>query len=346
MFFERNKIKSVREHIHSHATAINALISTTDVTTFEITLNSINDVKQYDQGEQISAEHLNELKSQVKTSLIHLTNYITEAAKNPKSSIQPIADPVDYLLTVTDYLYVMAQEKLGCPNIPLFIFDQDIKNTLEASALAIDRSFAKFEMTKESALAEQRGKDAKVVGKILQSHMKSIHDGVDKPKHVGEMIAEYQALKERQSNHGAIWRFFHPGENKARTALLKQMRSAISASLPQGMKIDLTKVAPAEIARRLADARIRGNVEVAGPHRIEGKMCEKIFGCAAADDTLIQQPNAGLESEFKEPLNLDSEFVVDANGKKEELSAPVSASVESEKDVAVAKEGNEFCLFN
>ena len=108
MFFEREKIKSIRAHIHNHATAINALISTTDVTTFEITLNSINDVRQYNQGEQIDAEHLAELKSQVKTSLTNLTNYITTAAKDSKNPIQPIDDPADYLLTVTDYLYISA----------------------------------------------------------------------------------------------------------------------------------------------------------------------------------------------------------------------------------------------
>ena len=343
MFFEREKIKSIRAHIHSHATAINALISTTDVTTFEITLNSINDVRQYNQGEQIDAEHLAELKSQVKTSLIHLTNYITTAAKDSKNPIQTIADPADYLLTVTDYLYVMAQEKLGCPNIPLFIFDQDIKNTLEKSALAIDRSFGKYQMTKEAAFIAQRGKNADEVKKNFQKHMNGFREGLDKPTHIGEMIVEYQALKERQSNHGAVWRFFHPGENKARTALLKQMKDTISGALPKGMKIDLTKETAADVAQRFADARIRGSVEVAGPNRMDDKKVEAIFGHPAANDALIGQASASLENDIKEPMNLDADFIKDVNGAKEEIAAP---AVANEKDEALAKEGNEFSLFN
>ena len=343
MFFEREKIKSVRAHIHSHATAINALISTTDVTTFEITLNSINDVKQYDQGEQIDAEHLAELKSQVKTSLTHLTNYITTAAKDSKNPMQPIADPADYLLTVTDYLYVMAQEKLGCPNIPLFIFDQDIKNTLEKSALAIDRSFGKYQMTKEAAFIAQRGKNADEVKKNFQKHMIEFREGTDKATHIGEMIVEYQALKERQSNHGAIWRFFHPGENKARNSLLKGMKQTISGALPKGMKIDLTKETAADVAQRFADARIRGTVEVAGLNRMDDQKAEKIFGHPLANDALIEQASASLENDIKEPMNLDVDFIKDVNGAKEEIAAP---AVANEKDEALAKEGNEFSLFN
>ena len=343
MFFEREKIKSVRAHIHSHATAINALISTTDVTTFEITLNSINDVRQYNQGEQIDAEHLSELKSQVKTSLTHLTNYITTAARDSKNPIQPIADPADYLLTVTDYLYIMAQEKLGCPNIPLFIFDQEIKKTLEESALAIDRSFAKYKMTKEAAFIAQRGKNADEVKKNFQNHMNAFRKGADKPTHIGEMIVEYQALKERQSNHGAIWRFFHPGENKARNSLLKKMKETISGALPQGMKIDLTKETAADIAQRFADARIRGIVEVAGPNRMDDKKAEQIFGHPAANDALIEQASASLENDIKEPMNLNEEFIKDINGAKEDVAAPAIAD---ENDEAIAKEGNEFSLFN
>ena len=57
-------------------------------------------------------------------------------------------------------------------------------------------------LKKENTFKQQRGKDAAVVSKEFGRHVDGIKNG-KKAESIGKMIAEYQALKERQKNHTA-----------------------------------------------------------------------------------------------------------------------------------------------
>ena len=52
---------------------------------------------------------------------------------------------------------------------------------------------------------------------------------------MAELFADYKALKDRQNNHGAIWRFFHSKENQERNNLLKQMEDVMKKKLPDNV---------------------------------------------------------------------------------------------------------------
>ena len=143
-------------------------------------------------------------------------------------------------------------------------------------------------------------------------------DGIKKGKKaesMGKMIAEYQALKDRQKNHNAFWRFFHRTENKDRNALIEKMGKFIRDQLPEGMKkINLDEAIPALVSRNLADARIRGEVEVAGPRRLDPATASRVFGCSPVNEEIANQQKLFDELTQKVPLSRDVNFLNDVIG--------------------------------
>lgn len=132
---------------------------------------------------------------------------------------------------------------------------------------------------------------------------------------MGKIIAEYQDLKDRQKNHNAFWRFFHRTENKDRNALIEKMGKFIREQLLEGMKnINLDEAVPALVSRKLADARIRGEVEVAGPRRLDPTTATRVFGCSPASEDIVNQQKLFDELAQKVPMSGDVNFMNDVIG--------------------------------
>jgi hypothetical protein len=237
-------------------------------------------------------------------------------------------------------------EQLGCPNMPLFHFDPNIKNTLTKSAMEIHRAFVKYDVSREDTFKQQRGKDASEVSKEFERHIDGIKKG-KKAESMGKMIAEYQALKDRQKNHNGFWRFFHRTENKDRNALIEKMGKFIRGQLPEGMKkINLDEVIPAVVSRNIADALIRGEVEVAGPRRLDPTTATRVFGCAPVNEEIANQQKLFNEFSPKEQLSKNEKFLKDVNGtdKVKTDNVPKAEAVNKDKEVVI--DGNEFSIFN
>ena len=161
------------------------------------------------------------------------------------------------------------------------------------------------------------------------------------------MIAEYQALKERQKNHNVFWRLFHRTENKDRNALIEKMGKFIRKQLPEGMKkINLDEVLPVAVSRNIADALIRGEVEAAGPRRFDPTTASQVFGCSPANEEIANQQKLFNEFSQKEQLSKDEKFLKDVNGTDKEKTNNVPKSEEVNKDKEVVIDGNEFSIFN
>jgi hypothetical protein len=231
----------------------------------------------------------------------------------------------------------------------IFEFDPDIKKAIEESAIKMDSTLHKYDISTRREFTQQRGKNAKELESRLIAHKAAIREQKNKPQHVGELIAEYQALKERQSRHGAIWRFFHSTENKERNALLANMAKTISGTMGQIFPKDrfknLDALNPSEIAREFANARIRGNVEVAGRNRLENT--EKFFGTLDAESNKELQNNIEINSQLeKMPMGNNKDFVADINGKQEEIVQPINENKANEKENIIAKDDGGFSLFD
>ena len=228
--------------------------------------------------------------------------------------------------------------------MPIFIFDPDLKQAVISASIDIHKSFVKYDMTKEATYKNQRGKDAIEVNKTFNENMLALRNGESKSRTVGNMVAEYQALSKRQKDHNAFWRFFHKQENIDRNNLLAEMKNAIKNALPEGMKnVDLDKVKPAEVARELVNARIRGKVEIAGSERMSEKGMMRIYGCKAAVEA--EPPVSEVENFLlKEPMNRFELFMNDISDKSTTaVTEPIQAPLKNEK--VPSKDGDDFRLF-
>ena len=343
MYFERSKIQAVKSHVGDHARNIKVVIDLKDKSLFDFTLDTIINEKQYNQGEQISTTHLNLLKAVVNQTIKHMENHLIDSANDPNTPTPSIPNIVDYFATATDYLYVKAQEKLGCPNMPLFIFDEKIDKAIENASLNVSHALVKHDISKQDVYKQQRRKDADVVSRNLEKHWTAIQNGENKPEHLGRVIAEYQALQKRQNGHGAIWRFFHGAENEARTNLLRSLSEKIKDALPKPLKgIDLSTVDPSDVARTMTDARIRGELAVAGEQRLISKT-EKIFGQLDAERELLNQKNE-LELN-RQQMNTNPDFLKDVNGKQSEISNRIDDQ-SLNKDNIITKDDNDFRILD
>ena len=345
MYFKQSDIQKVKKIITERSTKLNVMIGAKDEAAFDKVINSILKQKKYLEGEDIDKKHMTALKSNVSIAISNLSDYLIKNADNIRATTD-LSKPVEYLSTALDAFYITAMEKLGCPNMSLFHFDPNIKQTLIKSAMDLHRSFVKYDVSREDTFKQQRGKDAVEVSKEFERHVEAIKKG-KKAESMGKMIAEYQALKDRQKNHNGFWRLFHRTENKDRNALIEKMGNFIRGQLPEGMKkINLDEVIPAIVSRNIADALIRGEVEVAGLKRFDPKTSAQVFGCAPADEEVINQQRLFDELSQKEQLSKDDKFLKDVNGteKAKINNAPKSETVNKEKEAVI--DGNEFSIFN
>ena len=117
---------------------------------FENELSELADKRTYKEGEAPDAD-----------DLLKITNEVALALSAVCPEMGKKANLTDSLMTVTDYLYAMTQEKLGCPDIPLSFGDATRKHVRK---LAIETK-SKRDLTYDSYFVEstynkQRRKDA------------------------------------------------------------------------------------------------------------------------------------------------------------------------------------------
>lgn len=349
MYFRKSDIQKVIKHVRKHAKDIGLLIFKEDVTMFLHELDDILENKKYREGEQIDPSDMQRMYPWIESAIKKYTGAVIVDAKKSIQPMDPIADPTDHLLTITDYYFALAQEKLGCPNMSLFLFNDRIEKTVEKCALEIDNAFPKYNYSVDAEFKSQRGKDADELLGRFNDHRKAISNKNNTAKHMGELICEYQALKKRQKNHNAFWRAFHRGENKARNALLKSMESTIMGTVdkvfPKGTYTDVNSLNPSEIARKLADARIRGNVAVAASYRTETKT-QAIFGCPEADSIRAKEFDINLDFDGKIPMSNEKEFLKEFEVKNTDVSEPFKEDKKIEKDNIIAQDEMSFNLLD
>ena len=132
-------------------------------------------------------------------------------------------------------------------------------------------------------------------------------------------------------------------------ALLANMAKTISNTMgqifPKERFKNLDALNPSEIAREFANARIRGNVEVAGRNRLENP--EKFFGTLDAESNKELQNNIEINFQLeKMPMGNNKDFVADINGKQEEIIQPINENKAIEKENIIAKDDGGFSLFD
>lgn len=345
MFFKRSDIQKANDNVMDRVRKLNVIIGKADQKRFNDTIGNILLSRKYREGEDIDKDHMEVLKSDINTAIDNLGKHLVKNVQRYQNTVD-LSNPVEYLVTAVDAWFVSAMAQLGCPNMPLPHFDPVIKQTLTQSAIEIQRSYVSYNISKGETFSQQRGKDAAEVSKIFEQHAAKIK-GSGKPEAVGKMIAEYQALKERQNNHNVFWRIFHRTENRDRNELLKKMSEEIKKALPKEMeKLDLDKANPFDISRKIADARIRGEVEVAGPKRYDAQTAAQVFGVTPSSEEISEQQKLFDELSQKEPMSKDTNFINDIIGTENAKPNNTYDKESVNNDKVIEKTGNEFSLFN
>ena len=115
MYFETSEIKNVRRHIADHAKEIGLELLEDDYQLYTKAIESIIEFqgRKYEEGEQLNGDHYDALKDWVKKAVMNSADIVIYDARKGRLPQKPINDPADYLLTVTDYYYTTAMQKLG-----------------------------------------------------------------------------------------------------------------------------------------------------------------------------------------------------------------------------------------
>ena len=328
MFFEKEKIGKVKEFVENRAKNANLNIKIS--TDFLQALESINQETTYREGQLLSQEHQNTLRAIVRNAI---DDHAAEIISNANEKDYTIDNPMEYYAIISDYYFVIALEKLGCPNIPLFI-NNDIKETVDNAARRTHQAISKYNnISTDETFKNQRYKNAKEVDKIYSRHRSNLRkhkDGITLfAKDVGELLAEYQALKERQSNHGKIWRFFHRKENDKRTELLNQMKATVKSLIPKRLNdadINIDTIQPSELAQKLADHYLLESYNKLVSDRFYDKTAN-IFGSKPADSDLYNSNASIINSNDNSKIAMKNEnnFANDIiNDSINELASPVN----------------------
>ena len=319
MYFEVSKISDVMNHVQNRAPKIGVTHSIDNLRFFGVIIDSIKENRKnngkglYRQGEDIDPEELKNIREAVQGFVEAEKERLLAKANDPKQPLKNIKNSAEYFATFADYYYVKAMQQLGCPNMPLFMFDNGFKKTIEDSAIAVHEAKTSYnDITTHNAYTHQRYVDADKLDKAFNPIFTNIDTNRHSPRDVGTLIAQYKALEMRQSNHGSVWRFFHQTENKARTDLLKKMDTYIKKALPTKLKnINLDQAIPAQVAREFANHNIKANVEYALTNRFANRTVE-IYGCQAADEFMMEQYRFENVNE-KVPLTNETNIINDVS---------------------------------
>lgn len=313
MYIKKESINDVFEKAKEKFQKTGLRLNSDSMKRFENELAQIAEDRAYKEGEKIDNLHLSKIVNEV--GLV-INTVIADMVKNENSS------PMEQLMGVTDYLYAMTMQKLGCPDIPAS-FGAEMKRSVGTFATTINSHLTLKQSTTYGldVYLDQRGKDASVVLEELSEPLNAAKESKATPTQVQKLIAEYQALQKRQNDHGFFWRMFHPVENGKRQALLTDMETALKGML--GENLNLVKCNSLTLAEGMLGKSVAEDVKVAFA---DDGMSERIGVSAEAFAGSDVMKNANestqeLRNSLAQALSLNDKQNIQApENKKAELS--------------------------
>lgn len=342
MYLTKEQIKTARKNNHEKCREYNIPFPTKYLQDFEQTLSAFEN--KYKEGTQIEKEDLALFGEKTAGLLRFMTGVMREQAQKGERTKMP--RPEEFVMAATDYLYLQCMEKLGCPNIPV-AFNDNVKKVMTACARELHRNYVKFDFSKEKAFKEQRRIDAdKLLAGNVGENLRDINEGRMNLSKIGRLIADYQALTERQKRHTGVWRFFHGKENEARNALIGEMRASLKKVL--GPNVDIDNAIPAEVSRKLAFDRIDNNIEKAISERFE--KTELVYGVEKVPDNANSVSSNELDKDgdlLREHIDIkDNNFSLfdGGNQNSQQKSQPIEPKEKDDCATEIEAKSNEFSL--
>lgn len=261
MFIKKDKVTSIQERTFEEYAKYRSLVNEELMDEYKALLKGIAEKGEYQEGEMITDGDLASINKSVKKILEDVKKNIIANGESMQKNEKMSYDCVTPMIAMTDYMFVTAMETLGCPYIPNS-FGPEIHEALEHQAKQADAQLKKAEYTSissEEHYNDQRKKDADVVRANNSELIRTVKQKKASPEKVATLLAEYQALKQRQNNHTFLWKMFHGDENKARNTLLSDMEKALKVVL--GNNVYLDKISPVKVAVNMEDKIINGQLE-------------------------------------------------------------------------------------
>ena len=223
------------------------------------------------------------------------------------------------LMAATDYLYAMAMEKLGCPDIPAS-FGADVCNNNQKHAKELDtqikKSYFDDQYPTKTYFDKQRKKDADEVRRNNKQLISDCNSKIANTDQLAELVAEYQALNLRQKGHGRIWRFFHSGENDERTELLEDMKAAIINAVGVEVSLEPTEKTPADIAILLNNRLIEQKaIEAAKPDVFAGRYnITDMVKYDPSEQVINVSKENNVDNQKRISINIDNNEIIENDG--------------------------------
>jgi hypothetical protein len=216
---------------------------------YQALLDGIARKHAYRVGEAIDPDDLTRINAKVTTILKNMSNGIV-GLKMEEGDLQRY-DCFSSMVAATDHMFAMALKTLGGPDMPAS-FGPEIQEQIKSLAAGTEVALKRRHYNKLSTaihFRDQRKLPAKTVKRINRQTMIKVKKNTASPREVASLVAEYQALKQRQDHHTFIWRFFHGKENEERMALLETMKASIASVL--GTDVEIDKLDPMSVADTL-----------------------------------------------------------------------------------------------
>ena len=228
---------------------------------FQSVLDGIARKRKYFDAEKILKPDLIAITKAAKKVLNEIMKNVLESKDRMSQSKKNNFDCIAPFTTTTDYLFAMTTKTLGGAHMPAS-FGPEIQEKIEVDANRLNDRLKEYcEISADQYYRAQRGKDADEVKASVSTLMNSIKEKKTTTSEVGELVAEYQALKKRQENHSFVWRIFHSKENNARNQLLKDMEQTVRGYV--GGNVDLDRRPPTDFVKAVDHYKIEKAVEKA-----------------------------------------------------------------------------------
>ena len=191
MFIKKDSVDSVFAKTQENLKKTGIQIKPEVMKRFEDTLSEIAANGAYEEGSEVK-----------EADLMKITNEAGLIFKDIASSKGEIKKPMNALMTVTDYLYAMAMQKLGSPDMPALFGDEMQKNVCTFAAKIIgEQSLDRGMFFADGVYEAQRGRDADEIKKDeeVKNAINAAKVKAATPAQVEKLVAEYQALAKRQN---------------------------------------------------------------------------------------------------------------------------------------------------
>lgn len=240
MYTKRENVDQLYNKTYEKFSQLGDMVSAKEVENFQKLLDDIAQKSNYKEGEMIMNPDLKEIVRRVNYVLDSVTNHMIESKDQMPADQRNNYDYFTPMITTVDHLFSMTMKTLGCPHMPV-LFGEDIKEKLNVYSSKLNGYFKQEDYyrtsTKEHYQA-QRKKNADEVRANNDTRLRSIMENKATVLDATKLVAEYQALRQRQDGHGMIWKLFHRKENLARNQLLTEMKEALFKFVGAEFKLD------------------------------------------------------------------------------------------------------------